>query len=63
MDGNATVRLLASMFPAARDTPAIRRIAPRKTSVIFMIVLSFRSCGAGALARETMKMEFTANPT
>ena len=55
MDGNPTVRLLASGFPALIDTPAIRRIAPRKTSVIFMIVLSFRSCGAGALAREATK--------
>ena len=38
MDGSATVRLLPSAFPAAaEDTPAIRRIAPRNFSVIFMI--------------------------
>ena len=35
---------------AARDTPVIRRKAPRNVSVIFMIC--FCLCCAGALARE-----------
>jgi hypothetical protein len=55
MDGNDTVRRLALPFSPAKDTPVIRRIAPRNFSGIFMIfslLLTRFLCGAGALARE-----------
>jgi len=36
MEGKATVRRLP-FIPGAKDTPAIRRMAPRNFSVMFMI--------------------------
>jgi hypothetical protein len=39
IDGMGTVRRLPSAVPLAEDTPAIRRIAPRNFSGIFMIFL------------------------
>jgi hypothetical protein len=57
IEGNGIVR---RFFPAATaataDTPAIRRIAPRKVSLIFMISL----VRAGTLARDIpLKQNYT----
>jgi hypothetical protein len=37
MFGSASVRRFCSKLPADKDTPAIRRIAPRTLSAIFMM--------------------------
>lgn len=56
MDGSPEVRRFFSIAveELSKDTPAIRRQAPRTASVIFMIVFLYRtlSCGASSLARK-----------
>ena len=42
MEGKGTVRRLSPATAESSDTPAIRRMAPRNFSVIFMIVFCIR---------------------
>jgi hypothetical protein len=63
IDGSAEVRRLfvnCSSVGTLADTPAIRRHAPRKLSLIFMM---FSLCGAGALARELRRRQNLMGPT